>query len=393
MRVTLIRNNGDEVTASRVLEALGFTIADDGTYIVYTAEGLLAWATEAQSNPSLNCTLADDITMPEAAEGDSNWTPIPKFAGTFDGNGKTITGLTINQSATDNVGLFASIKVEGTVKNLKLDKVNVTANSNVGAIAGENRGTIENCSVSGNVTSHASYNSGNIGGIVGQNNGTITSCTTEGSVKVENGMWAGGIAGSHSKGSITDCHSSATVKGKAAVGGIAGHSSAALSNASIIACYSTGSVTATELNSYSYAGGIVGENSSGAILTACYATGDVKGDGRYVGGVVGENVYSTVIACYHATGSVTGASGSTGGVVGRNFQYTGYSSIITACYWNNNQGSGIGEDLTNNGETTKVTSGDWTEAMNAMNMALTNAGTDWRYATGSGDIPLTLYKQ
>ena len=118
----------------------------------------------SQSNSSLNCTLADDITLPVVTDGGSNWTPIQGYAGTFDGGGKTITGLTINKS-TMNVGLFASIAEGGTVKNLKLDKVNVTANSNVGAIAGQNRGTIENCSVSGSVT--GSSDNSCVGGIVG----------------------------------------------------------------------------------------------------------------------------------------------------------------------------------------------------------------------------------
>ena len=386
--VSLIRADGSKVTASRVLEALGFTIADGGTtYIIYTAGGLEAWATEIKNDASLNCTLADDITLPVVTDGGSNWTPIQGYAGIFDGGGKTITGLTINKS-TMNVGLFASIAEGGTVKNLTLDDVNIiTASSNVGAIAGENRGTIENCSVSGSVTSSRMY-SDCVGGIVGQNNGTITGCTVEGSVKAKDADSVGGIAGWNYRGTITDCHSSATVEGLSRVGGIAGKS-----NASITACSSTGDVTATKNSmDYSWAGGVVGEFSGRSQLIVCYATGNVKGTGKHVGGVVGDNVYNAVIACY-ATGSVTGASGSTGGVVGRNFKDDFSSGTVTACYWDNNQSSGIGEDLTNNGETTKVTSGDWTEAMNAMNMALTNADTDWRYVTGSGDAPLTLQKQ
>lgn len=363
-------------------EDLGYFIQDDGSYAVYTANGLKEWAKAAQSDLSLNCTLTENINM-----AGKEWTPIPNYAGTFDGGGKTITGLTINKS-TMNVGLFASIAEGGTVKNLTLDDVNITASSsNVGAIAGENRGIIENCSVSGSVTSSRMY-SDCVGGIVGQNNGTITGCTVEGSVKAKDADSVGGIAGLHNNGSITDCHSSATVEGLSRVGGIAGKS-----NASITACSSTGDVTATKNSlDYSWAGGVVGEFSGRSQLIACYATGNVKGTGKHVGGVVGDNVYNAVIACY-ATGSVTGASGSTGGVVGRNFKDDFSSGTVTASYWDNNQSSGIGEDLTNNGETTKVTSGDWTEAMNAMNMALTNAGTDWRYATGSWNIPLTLYKQ
>ena len=294
--------------------------------------------------------------------------------------------MTINQSATDNIGLFTSIAEGGTVKNLTLDDVDITARSNVGAVAGQNRGTIENCSVSGSVK--GSSNNSCVGGIVG---------------------W-------HYGGTITDCHSSATVEGIAYIGGIAGQS-----NASITACYSTGNVTAT-INSYNYsfaggvvglnnngailtaccynysfAGGVVGLNNNGAILTACYATGNVKGDGISVGGVVGDNVYCTVTACYHATGSVTGALGTTGGVAGRNFDVgPSGSSILNACYWNGTVSldTGIGEDRSNVGEATKVSGKiTWTDAMNAMNAALISAGTGWQYVTGSGDAPLTLQKQ
>ena len=347
-------------------EIIGLEIADGGSkYIVSSPAALQAWATEVQNNASLNCTLAADIDLTG-----NEWVPIQGYTGTFDGGGKTITGLTINQPSTDNVGLFASIEVEGTVKNLKLDKVNVTANSNVGAIAGENRGTIENCSVSGSVTGSSD-----------------NSCV-------------GGIAGFHRKGSITDCHSSATVEGKAYVGGIVGQNDAMLGSASIIACYSTGSVTATKNNTTgsSYAGGVVGLNNNAAVLTACYATGDVKGDGNYVGGVVGDNVVSIVNACYHATGSVNGASGSTGGVAGRNSKDDYDSGILNACYWDGTVtgDTGIGYDMTGNSASGALkVSGrtTWTEAMGHMNSVLTSAGTGWQYATASGDIPLTLQRQ
>ncbi len=346
-------------------EIIGLEIADGGSkYIVSSPAALQAWATEVQNNASLNCTLAADIDLTG-----TEWTPIPDFIGTFDGNGKTITGLTINQPSTDNVGLFASIEDEGTVKNLKLDEVNIAAYSNVGAVAGQNKGTIENCSVSGKVAG-SSVNS-----------------------------YVGGIAGWNYGGTITDCHSSATVEGKAYVGGIAGQNDAMLGIASITACYSTGSVTATKNNTNcSFAGGVVGLNSNGAALTACYATGNVKGDGECVGGVVGDNVVSTVTACYHATGSVTGASGSTGGVAGRNSKDDYDSGILNACYWNGTVtgDTGIGNDMTgySASEALKVSGRTtWTEAMGHMNSVLTGAGTGWQYATGSGGIPLTLQRQ
>ena len=354
--------NVETTWGSTPTEIIGLEIANGGTtYIVSSPAALEAWAAEVQNDASLNCTLADDITLPVVTDGGSNWMPIQGYAGTFDGGGKTITGLTINKSTESNVGLFASIAEGGMVKNLTLDDVNITASSNVGAIAGENRGTIENCSVSGSVTGSS------------------------------NNSCVGGIAGWHYGGTITDCHSSATVKGIAFIGGIAGQS-----NASITACYSTGSVTATiNSNNYSYAGGVVGMNNNGAILTACYATGNVEGEGISVGGVVGDNVYCTVTACYHATGSVIGASSSVGGVAGRNFEVGPLgSSILNACYWNGTvtDDTGIGQDMSYVGEATKVEgSTTWETAMNAMNAAL--SGTGWQYVTSSGDAPLTLQRQ
>ena len=338
-------------------EIIGLEIADGGNkYIVSSPAALQAWATEMRNDAAqnLNCTLAADIDLTG-----QDWTPIQGYAGTFDGGGKAITGLNIDQSTGSNVGLFASIAEGGTVKNLTLDNVDITAGSNVGAIAGENRGTIENCSVSGSVTG------------------------------LSDNSFVGGIVGWHFGGIITDCHSSATVEGITYVGGIAGQNQSA-----ITACYSTGSVTATGNNivSYSYAGGVVGQNHNVAILTACYATGNVKGDGNYVGGVVGDNAYGTITACYHATGKVSGASGSTGGVAGRNYEDDYSSGILNACYWHGavTGDTGIGNDMTYLGEATKV-EGGWTEAMNAMNKAL--SGTGWQYVASGGDAPLTLLRQ
>ena len=352
--------------SSTPIEIIGLEIADGGTrYIVSSPAALQAWATEMRNDPAqnLNCTLAADIDLTG-----QDWTPIPGYAGTFDGDGNTITGLTINQSTGSNVGLFASIESGGTVKDLKLDDVNITAGSNVGAIAGENRGTIENCSVSGSVTGNGldvSY----VGGITGKNQGTITGCATMGSVKVANGTYVGGIVGWHGDGTITDCHSSATVEGIAYIGGVVGQS-----NDIITACYSTGNVTAKKNNTNcSFAGGVVGLNSDGAILTACYATGDVEGGGEYVGGVVGDNS-STVTACYHATGNVTGATESTGGVAGRNYS----SSILMTCYWDGTVtgNKGIGYDMTNFSEAQEV-DGDWKEAVLNMNSVLADYYWEW----------------
>ena len=297
----------------------GYTIEGDGSYTVTTADGLLAWNEAVQKDMTLNCTLADNIDLTGI-----DWTPIGtsfgnSYTGTFDGNGKTITGLTVTGSDR-YTGLFGFIK--GTVKNVVLEGVQITSDNSsgyAGGVAGFSfEGNIENCSVSGSVS----------------------------------GSDVGGVVGYQSIGSITGCSSSATVKGEA------------------------------------YVGGVVGVTNNGAILTACYATGDVtvENDGTsnaWAGGVVGSNAYCTVIACY-AADNVSGTGSGTihvGGVTGENFDGT-----LTACYW-----SGLPDN--DNGGATKVdgTTVTWQTAVAAMNAALSGKG--WQYELKDGNSLPALKKE
>ena len=345
----------------------GYTIEDDGSYTVYTANGLLAWNDAAQIDLTLNCTLTADINLK-----DITWTPIGtdltnsySYKGTFDGGGHTISGLTVTGS-NQYAGLFGCIGDGGTVKNVKLKNVQITSDNqyaNVGGVAGFSRGNIENCSVSGSVS-------------VSGNNGT-----------------AGGVVGFQVGGSITGCSSSATVKGVTYAGGIAGSTN---SGASLTACYATGDVTLVSNDiGTCYAGGVVGNNGSSSTLKACYAWGSVTGSGSgtvYTGGVTGSNDLGTLTACYHAKGTVSGPDGTTGGVAGRNFKgLMPYGGIITACYWGDNgQTQGIGEDQVGTGGTTQVTDGNWQNAANAMNAAL-NAES-WRYTFDPGNSLPVLWE-
>ena len=343
----------------------GYTDDGNGNYTVTTAEGLKAVADIANNgNRGINITLDKDIDLTG-----TTWTPIGttynnSYTGTFDGGGNTITGLTVTGS-NEYAGLFGRIGSGGTVKNVVLKDVQIESDNQygcVGGVAGNSNGDIENCSVSGSVSSR---------------------CT------------AGGVVGWQYSGSITLCGSSATVKGTGEVGGVAGKTD---NSATLTACYATGNVTferASTINTF--AGGVVGFNGTGSILTACYATGNVTGTGTgtgscYVGGVTGDNVSGTLTACYHATGTVSGPDGATGGVTGRNYTSLG-APVITACYWGGNgQEQGIGYNQAGNGETTKVEgSMTWETAMNAMNSALESNGSEWRYEL-TGALP-TLKKQ
>ena len=339
----------------------GYEIDSEGNYTVTTAEGLKAWAAAVQSNSSLNCTLADDIILPEATDGRSNWTTVGNFAGTFNGAGHTITGL------TGTGGLIGEIGSGGKVQNLTLEEVDIKEGGMVGAIVGQNSGEITDCSVQGSV---AGTKAG-VGGIAGINNGAVTGCSMEGIVtNTSSNTGTGGIVGLNENGSVIDCHSSATVTGYSGVGGIVGKMYQ--DNPVVIACYSTGNVTGTG-RYYSDTGGVVGNGSVGAII-CCYATGDISGELPNIGGVVGYN-RCNVVACYYAGSNISGVS-VIGGVAGVNDT----NGTITACYWSNYTGSGIGNDKTNAGETTKV-DGVWTDAVSKMNNALTDYDWEWSLDT------------
>ena len=346
---------GEEYTYTVSLAAAkdpGYTVSEDGkTYEVYNAEGLKNIAKLVNDgNTGIDITLTGNIDLKGI-----DWTPIGKddnkaYTGTFDGNGKTITGLTVTGSYK-YAGLFGDIDENGTVKNVVLEGVQITSDNSsgyAGGVAGDSWGTSENCSVSGSVS------------------GTT---------------FAGGVVGSQRGGSITGCNSSATVKGVIFAGGIAGETN---SGASLTGCYATGDVTVeNDGTNNSHAGGVVGYNGGGT-LTACYATGSVTGSGSgtiYVGGVTGSNNFGILTACYHAKEDVSGPTGTTGGVAGRNFKGSmSGGGIITACYWGGNgQEQGIGEDQVGTGGTTQVTDGNWSGAKDAMNAALTAENESWRY--------------
>ena len=190
---------------SGTAEDLGYFIQDDGSYTVYTANGLLAWNEAAQSDYTLNCTLTADINLTG-----KEWTPVGNsgqtYNGTFDGQGHTITGLNIS-SPSEAVALFHNIGGGGKVMNLQLKDVTYKGSTAMGGIAHSNNGTITACSVTGTLTN--TTNNGHVGGIAATNLGTITACWFSGTIT--GGSSIGGIAGSNTNagsynGKITACY-------------------------------------------------------------------------------------------------------------------------------------------------------------------------------------------
>ena len=173
-------------------EDLGYFIQDDGSYTVYTANGLKEWAEAVQTDPTLNITLTADIDLTG-----KEWTPVGNsgqtYNGTFDGQGHTITGLNIS-SPSEAVALFHNIGGGGKVMNLQLKDVTYKGSTAMGGIAHGNNGTITACSVMGTLTN--TTNNGAVGGIAAINFGTITACWFNGTIT--GGSKVGGIAGINS---------------------------------------------------------------------------------------------------------------------------------------------------------------------------------------------------
>ena len=337
--------NGTSIDGAEATEAYSYD-SNTKTITIYSGEGLKVAADVANSGDTdINIILDNDIDLTGI-----DWTPIGTesrpYTGNFDGGGHTITGLKIDKSGTDYVGLIGCLGSGGKVQNVTLTNISVSGANCVGGIAGQNYGTVENCSVNGTVTGKGFTDTG---GIAGSNYGTISGCSAEGTVT--GSVNVGGIAGGSYLGVIIDgCHSTADVSGISSVGGVLGNLG---NNSFLMACYSTGNVTVTST------------------------------DGSFVGGVVGINSQGTVTGCYHATGEITSLGGGRiGGIVGEN-----YIGTVAACYWDSNLSSGTGS---NNGrdDTHKVDGIDvtWQTAVAAMNTALQSAGSGWHYEL-NGALP------
>ena len=320
---------GGEYTYTVSLAAakdLGYTIESNGSYTVTSADGLMNVA-ELVNGGKSDINITLDTDIDLTGK---DWTPIgTDYDNSYKGtfDGGGHTITGLTFTTNDKyAGLFGWLNKAGTVKNVVMEGVQITSNQIYG---------------------------GSIGGVVGYSWGTIENCSVSGSVSGT--VYVGGVVGAQIDGSITGCSSSATVKGTVDVGGVAGQTN---SSATLTACYATGNVTIEINPAKNIAGGsLVGMN-AGSSLLACYATGNVTSTGSSTGNV------------------------HIGGLFGDNY------TTVTACYWKNNQERGYKtapESMKVDG--TYVT---WQNAVDAMNRALQNARSKWRYEL-NGALP-TLRK-
>ena len=335
----------------------------NGKTFVYKMKNAADWQAGGEYTYTVSLAAAKDLGYTIESDGSYTVTSADGLMNVAElvNGGKTDINITLDKNIDltgkgwTPIGTSFDNSYKGTFDGggHTITGLTVTTNDQfVGLFGYLNRaGMVKNVVMEGiQITSNHMF--GCTGGVVGYSWGTIENCSVSGSVSGTDCV--GGVVGSQKAGSIIGCSSSAAVKGKHYVGGVAGE--------------------------------------KWGTMTACYATGNVTLEiasqkNNFGGGVVGLNGGSRVLACY-ATGNVTSTGSSTGNVhIGGLFgdSYT----TVTACYWKNNQERGYKTAP----ESTKVdgTYVTWQKAVDAMNTALQNAGSEWRYEL-NGALP-TLRKQ
>ena len=294
--------------------------ATDGYYQIATVNDLYWLATSAPMNVKAKLTadiklngenkvLNDDGSLTSNADTLVKWTPIgtktKPFTGTFDGYNFTISGLSINDSNKDYVGLFGYVGENGTVKDVTLADSYVSGNERVGGICGYNKGgTLQGCHNTGTVSGTQS-----VGGVCGENrnSGIIQKCDNAGTVSGTEysigGVCGVNVANLNSTPTIQECYNTGTVSGANTVGGVCGKNK----GGTVKKSYNIGTVSG------SYTGGVCGwnenSNSYSGTVKGCYNTGTVTGS--YTGGVCGYNQNSdTVTNCYYLAGTSAKAVGN-----------------------------------------------------------------------------------
>ena len=337
----------------------------NGKTFVYKMKNATDWQAGGEYTYTISLAAAKDLGYTIESDGSYTVTSadgLMNIAELVNG-GKTDINITLDKDIDltgkewTPIGTGYSNKYTGTFDGggHTIKGLTVTTNDQFVGLFGSigYAGTVKNVMMEDvQITSNRS--SGFAGGVAGYSDGTIENCSVSGSVSGT--VYVGGVVGVQIGGSITGCSSSATVKGTVDVGGVAGQTN---SSATLTACYATGNVIIEMAPKKNIAGGgLVGMN-GGSGIRACYATGNVTSTGSSTGNV---HIF---------------------GLLGDNY------TTVTACYWKNNHERGYKTAP----ESTKVdgTYVTWQNAVDAMNRALQNAGSEWRYEL-KGALP-TLRKQ
>jgi hypothetical protein len=312
------------VFQSQVAGFAGGTGTPDDPYQIATAEQLISIG----DDPNLldkHYVLVDDIDLDPNLPGGRVFTqaviasykmipqdgPLyktPKFSGSLDGNGHSISNFVIGIDSSGPRSDFGFISnLSGIVKDIQLRNITIrSVYIDVGGLVGSNRGKILRCSVTGSIIGKSS-----VGGLVGSNDGDIVSCSSFCNVQsVSEGVVgdAGGLVGfNFFNGCISNCYAAGTVTGEKYVGGLVGNNFGYIFN-----CYAIGTVAGEK-----YVGGLIGNHDIWGILnptvSQCYAACEIIADPNdSIGGLIGKSIGQTTDSFWDI--QVSGQKISAGGI-------------------------------------------------------------------------------
>lgn len=284
-------------TACSAVKTEVIPVKNDTVRIGTLAE-LQAFATDVDGGS--NYSGKKVLLMADIDASSLSWNPVgyytnkddfKDFAGTFDGQGNTIT-INATGLTTSYLGFMAVNS--GTIRNLTIDG-NISAKSYVGGICGLNKGSIEGCINKATISASSS----NVGGITGNcaSNSSVKNCANKGIILTDGSMYVGGIAGQAvTPTEISDCCNFGDISGtKGYVGGIVGYALGNVQN-----CYNAGTITSTVTNSKSI-GGIAGQLAGGGNIKNCYNTGTITNPNS--AGIVGTGTAPKLSNNYYLSGS------------------------------------------------------------------------------------------
>ena len=287
---------------------------EEDPYMIYTVEDLRRVGSDEEWSLDKHYKLMNDIILEKPEDGKSNWTPIggesgKSFTGTFDGNGKTITGMTITNAYGNAIGFFARLNGEKAMiedlglldVKIAMDKYDQFKLSAVGVLVGVNSlGTIKNCYSIGNINVQSFMG----GGLVGFNGGIVEYCYSKVNVNVGEKIYnnnSGGLIGYMDDFSNSTEYQSICQKS-----------------------YAKGNVYGT------VAGGLIG-GMSGGIVTDCYNFGNVYGQ-QSAGGIVGNQVRGIIKNSY-VTGNIVGKEVEVSSTKALSNSYDLYKDASGICPW------------------------------------------------------------
>lgn len=315
-----------QLGASAQFSGSGSGTAQD-PYLIFNPTQLAQMA-NFLNNSDVVFELKNDIDLTEFIADNypsEGWAPIgvsaTPFKGTLKGNNRTISGLSINRTNTEYVGLFGYLD-GAKIENLTLKASTVKGGAHTGAFSGFVTGaTLTNIHVTATGVSGGNYTGGFIGQAASSTISTLT--LTMSGTGVSGGSNTGGAFG-QSSGTCQAATIETAVSGSSYVGGFVGSTGANFTNCSV-----KGNVVGTS----TYVGGFAG-NASTSVFTACNQYGDVRGTGR-VGGICGNSEEAPTFVDCKSQGKITSTGDYTGGVLG----YGDFVSMTNCSHFGDIQGT------------------------------------------------------